>query len=525
MALMMHFPSMLGKFVHRLPILSQLTLVLFAGVSHGTTFQLERVVDGLNSPTCVTQAPGDTNSLYIVEGIVTNAPGLRLGRILKRDLSAQTNSVFLDLSAMPGASNNNSLHQLEFHPQFQGNGKFYITYQFRTLTSGLIAARLDEYRVTNGAPVFERKILQHHINQNGAHAVDHPFFRPGGDSNHLYVTAGDGGPEANRADYLTNRAQDLSYTYGKLLRIDVSDGLDDYPGDTNRNFGIPAINTSVTNPPGRLGEVIASGFRNPWRASFDALTGDLYIGDNGFHTCEEVDFIKADVIVPVSVAIPDFGWPTYEGLFKPPPDANSFIDGLPEITNSLKPIIARTAAVLPSEIGGGPGDGDDSVIGGYVYRGPITEFYGKYIYGDWSAQRVYACEFDRDTEPALFGGTNVTDFTNITAMLEATLPGADINSVVSFYADHTGDLYIVDYNGEVFKVVAVDETPILSQLEFANEQFSLSVDGATGRPYVVEASSNLLDWAALNTNASPFTNVDAETGNFEYRFYRARYQP
>ena len=509
---------------------ASLALVFAAQPVLGATFKLTRIAEGLTFPTCVTQSPGDTNSLYIVEGIVTNSPDNKLGRILKRDLTAGTNSVFLDLSVLAGANNQNSFHQLEFHPQFETNGKFYITFQFRTLTSGLITARLDEYRVTNGAPVFQRTLLRHQINANGAHAIDHPFFRPGGDPNHLYVTTGDGGPEANRADYLTNRAQNLSYTYGKLLRVDVGDGLDDYPADTNKNFGIPAINTAVTNPPGRLGEVIASGFRNPWRASFDPLTGDLYIGDNGFHTQEEVDFIKADWIFPASTVIPDFGWPTYEGLFKPPPDANSFIDALPESTNSIKPIIARTAAILPSEIGGGPGDGDDSVIGGHVYRGPITELYGRYIYGDWSAQRVYACEFDRNTDPTAFNGTNVTSFTNITALLEATLPGADINSVVSFYADAAGDLYLVDYGtgpgtGEIFKLVAVSVVPSLDQAAFSEGVFSFVVNGATRENYVVEASTNLHEWTPVFTNAAPFTNIDSGASLLPTRFYRARYEP
>src|ERR1041385_477266 len=273
------------------PALALVFVVISPRAVSAAGFRLLRLTDNLTFPSCLTQAPGDTNSLYIVENVVTNSPNNKSGRILRHDLSTGSNTVFLDLSATPGANNNNGLHQLAFHPLYSTNGKFYITHQFRTGTSGLITARLDEYRVTNGAPVFQRTLLQHQINTSGAHAIDHPFFRPGGNPDHLYVTAGDGGPEAGSSGYTTNRAQNLGATYGKLLRLDVADGFDAYPADTNRNFGIPAINISATNPPGRAGEVIASGFRNPWLASFDPLTGDLYIGDNGFHTCEEVDFL------------------------------------------------------------------------------------------------------------------------------------------------------------------------------------------------------------------------------------------
>jgi glucose/arabinose dehydrogenase len=513
-------------------------LALFSFHTFAATYKLESVASGLVFPSCVTQAPGDSNAIYIVENVVTNSPNNKLGRILRRDLIAQTNSVFLDLSAMPGANNNNGLHQLEFHPGYTTNGKFYITYQFRAASSGLITARLDEYRVTNGTPTFQRMLLQHQINTSGAHAIDRPFFRPGGDPNHLYITAGDGGPEANSSGYTTNRAQNLGFTYGKLLRVDVTDGLDAYPADTNKNFGIPAINISATNPPGRLGEVIASGFRNPWRACFDPLTGDLYIGDNGFHTCEEVDFLKADLIYPVSVVIPDYGWPATEGIFNPVPSANAFVQSQPTNTGSIYPIIARTAANLDPGVditGDGipdaHGDGDDSVIGGCLYRGPIAEFYGKYIYGDYVAGHVYACDFDRDTSPALFNGHNVSNFTDITTNLEATLPGADINSPTGFYADAAGDLYLVKYgtsaagSGEIFKLVAVPLTPVLASPEYADGQFSVVVNGATGESYAVEVSTNLIDWTGLATNAAPFTNFEPISPEASYRFYRARHQP
>src|SRR6185503_3042496 len=244
-----------------------------------------------------------------------------------------------------------------------------------------------------------------------------------------------------------------------------------------------------------------------------------YIGDNGFHTCEEVDFIRSEWIYPVSTNLPDYGWPAREGIFAPVPSANSFVRGLPTNTGSLYPIIARTAANLDANVDitgdGVPdahGDGDDSVIGGCVYRGPVGEFYGKYIYADFVGGRVYCCAFNRDTNPALFSGSNVTGFAEIRATLEATLPGAVLDSVVSFYADAAGDLYLANYGssagaGAVYKLVAVPP-PALGRPEFGNNQFSFVVTGAIGESYVVEVSTNLQQWSATATNSGIFTNVD-----------------
>jgi len=231
---------------------------------------------------------------------------------------------------------------------------------------------------------------------------------------------------------------------------------------------------------------------------------------------------------------PDHGWPAIEGIFAPVPSANTFVRSLPTNTGAIYPIIARTAANLDPNVditGDGipdaHGDGDDSVIGGCVYRGAIAGFYGKYIYADFVAQRVYSCDFDRTTDPALFNGHNVSNFTEITAQLEATLPGADLNSIASFYTDASNDLYLVDYGatagtGEIFKLVAVPLVPVLSDPAYVGNQFSFVVNGAAGEMYAVEVSSNLLNWIGLATNVAPFTNVQPVDAETPQTFYRAR---
>jgi glucose/arabinose dehydrogenase len=629
--------------------------VLFGtGMALAGTFRLERVAAGLNGPTCMETAPGDLHAIYIAE--YTSAANV-LGRILRRDLVTHSNVVFLDLSGVVAANSFNGLLQFAFHPGYQTNGKLYVTYQFRVGSNPRVG-RLAEYKVMAGVPTFQRIILEHDL--NAGHSINMPFFRPGGEPDHLFVITGDGGPEAGSTGYTVNRAQNLATTWGKLLRMDVADGLDDYPADPRKNFGIPSANTSVTNPPGRLGEVIASGFRNPWRASFDSVTGDLYIGDNGFHTAEEENFIKADVFYPVSASIPDYGWPAFEGIYHPVPSANAFVQNLPTNTGALFPIISRTAAVLDAGVdvtGDGlpdaTGDGDDSAIAGYVYRGPVAELYGKYIYADYQAQRVYLCAFDRNTPSSSYNGSNVTGFTNITAWLESTLPGADLNSIVSFHESPSGDLYIVDMDGEIFAIVPVPgnddfgnafplvgptivtngssvgatleggepfhagdtnapsvwlqwtapgsgmttltltnrsgpqfdsllsvytggsvsqlatnvshhggtngsqvvfncvagetyriavagagrtfgqfdlalhygQTPVLTSVSLQSEGFQFLVTGTPGVAYVIEASTNLLDWSSVATNVAVFTNLDASFDSFPRRFFRARYSP
>ncbi len=493
-------------------------------------FRLERVIGGLNYPVAVAQAPGETHAIYIAELVVgdANQRSSRLGRILRYDLLAKTTNVFLDLSTLVAPNGFNSLLHFAFHPDYGTNGKFYVAYQFIGTTN---TARLAEYKVIAGMPIFQRTILEHDIVNGSGHVINMALFKPGGDPNHLYITVGDGALQASAAAYLTNRPQNLAFNYGKILRVDVSDGLDDYPGDPRKNFGIPAINTAAIDPSGRNGEVIASGFRNPWRAGFDPLYGDLYVGDNGMDSAEEVDFIKENVFYPASVEIPDYGWPATEAIYSPVPGANAFVQSLPANPASIFPILSRTHATLPAGFNV-PKDGDNSVIGGVVYRGPITEFYGKYIYADFVAARIYRFEFDRSTGPTLFHGNNVANLTEISTQLKATLPGAILNKPVSFYADTVGDLYIVEYGlnsaakkGIVYKVVAVPLTPTLSQSTYTGGQFRVAVTGAAGEQYAVEMSTNLLDWTVTATEKSPFIHTDTTAASAPYRFYRARHKP
>jgi glucose/arabinose dehydrogenase len=407
-------------------------------VVHGRTFALERLATGLQQPTYVTQAPGDNNNVYFVERtsvVAGNAKG-GLGKIWKFDLTTRTKSLFLDFQ--PGSntvSNDSGLLTINFHPDFQTNGKFYVT---TAADPQPVTNRLLEYRMVGGVPTFQKTVLQYSNNQGSFHTIDSVLFKPnavGAERNYMYVTTGDGGPQANNAAYV-NRAQDLNQIYGKVLRIDVTDGADAYPADPLKNYDIPSINSFPGAPP-KLGEVIASGLRNPFRATFDRANGDTYIGDVGFNDMEEIDFIKHETQVPLSPMF-DFGWPKREGTqinndaFGFVSEANPGLIAGPK-GNSIDPIITRT-----------PATGDNSITGGYVYRGPVSELQGKYIFADYVAGKVYSMNFDRNTDPTTFNGTNFTNFQDVTALWESLiLGGGDLMRISSFGEDNAGNLYLV----------------------------------------------------------------------------------
>jgi glucose/arabinose dehydrogenase len=406
----------------RLPILAPV-LALFVCLSNAYgAFRIVPIKTGLNQPTHVAQAPGDTSSVYIMERITPGSP-TTMGRILKHDLATGTSSTFFNFSNVgTGISQDSGLLTMAFHPDFQTNGKFYVTL---AASSPSISNQLREYKMVGGAPVLQRTMLSY--SGTAIHTIDWIGFNPlatGAERDYLYVTTGDGGPQASQAGY-TNKAQYLDNVYGKMLRVDVTDGLDAYPADANKNYGIPAGNPYVGQA-GKLGEIIHSGFRNPWRASFDRANGDMYLGDVGFNTWEELDFIKAGTLGQ------DFGWPTKEATQQPVPGAIAGIAGPPAGTTMINPILQRGHGA------------ENSITGGFVYRGPITELQGKYIYADHIFHRINTLNFNRDIVPQNFNGNNPTNFANATTQFNTSIiGGGTLSYVTSFAEDAAGNLFIV----------------------------------------------------------------------------------
>lgn len=393
-------------------------------------FQAKRLVTGLNQPTYALQAPGDLQNLYIVQRSGTNNT---VGDIISYNFSTNTTSPFLNIGG--SLVQDGGLLGMAFHPGYETNGLFYV--------SALVGStnKLFEYKTpsTGGTPALQRTLLSYD-NPRTQHTIDWIGFKPGATSseeNYLYVTTGDGGIQANEASF-TNRGQDTSLVFGKVLRLDVNPlAADAYPADANKNFAIPSTNPFVGSNTGALGEVFATGLRNPWRASFDRETGDLYIGDVGFNSKEEVSFLKND---DGFASGKDFGWARREGTVPNPVVSHAGPQG-----SSLNPIYQVDHATNFS-----------SVTGGYVYRGPIPELQGKYLFADFVSSKIFALAFDRDTDPETFDGSSagVIEVQDITAQINALINlnggGGPVRYLVSFGEDHAGNLYLVSFGSAFF---------------------------------------------------------------------------
>jgi glucose/arabinose dehydrogenase len=352
---------------------------------------LVAVATGLSSPVLVTHAGDGSGRLFVVE---------QTGRIKIIDGGTVLATPFLDLSGSVLASGERGLLGLAFHPSYETNGKFYVDFVTK---SGDTA--INEYRVSSDPNVADRAsgrriltIAQPYSNHKGGHVA----FGPNG---YLFIGMGDGGGAGDPG----NRAQSVNTLLGKLLRIDIN-------GTTgSRPYRIPATNPYV----GRAGldEIYSRGLRNPWRWSFDRATADLWIGDVGQSRYEEIDRSTTSSGRGRGA---NYGWRVMEGrsCYSPSSGCNT--------SGKVLPVVAYNHS-----------QGDCSVIGGYVYRGPSApSLVGRYLFGDfcsgriWSIARAAAAPAGR----ALFLDTSL--------------------NITSFGEDEAGDVYVTDSAGGVRRIVA-----------------------------------------------------------------------
>ncbi|NIM20195.1 MAG: glucose sorbosone dehydrogenase [Candidatus Latescibacteria bacterium] len=332
------------------------------------------------------QDPKDgSNRLFVVE---------QAGRIIVFENSPSVNSskVFLDIRGrVNDAGNEQGLLGLAFHPSYTSNGHFYAYY------SATDSTRLSRFQVSGGDPdaadPSSEKVLlsiyQPFSNHNGGQIA----FGPDGD---LYIAVGDGG---GAGDPLEN-GQDQTSLLGSILRIDV---------DTGNPFTIPPDNPYAGNTQGFREEIYAYGLRNPWRFSFDPVTGWLWAGDVGQNAIEEVDIVESGG---------NYGWDVMEGssCFEPSSGCDQ--------TDLILPVWE-----YPHSVG-------RSITGGYVYRGTaIPELVGAYIYGDFITGKIWALRFD---------GVNPATNTE--------LIDADFN-ISSFGVDGDGEIYICAFDGKIHKLI------------------------------------------------------------------------
>lgn len=312
----------------------------------------------------------------------------------------QEADVFLDITdRVNRGGNEEGLLGLAFDPDYQGNGYFYVYYSAAEPTRSVLSRfNLDEQNTDvadPGSEVVITEVEQPYANHNAGQIA----FGPDG---YLYIALGDGG---SAGDPLGN-GQNLSTLLGSILRIDVS-GLSG-PGD----YEIPADNPFV-GIEGAREEIWAYGLRNPWRFSFDSETGRLWAGDVGQNSWEEIDIIAKGA---------NYGWNIMEGrqCYSPATGCNE--SGL-------------TLPVIEYDHSQGC-----SVTGGYVYRGDqATSLQGYYVYGDYCSGNIWALAYD---------GSVVAE--NI-LLVDSEL------SITAFGEDLTGNLYILDRQGGIYRLIETEE--------------------------------------------------------------------
>jgi glucose/arabinose dehydrogenase len=346
---------------------------------------LDLVADGFDQPIQVVD-PGDgSGRLFVVE-----QPGrihiVRDGRVVPEP--------FLDITNLVGCCGERGLLSVAFHPDYANNG--YVFVDYTDSNGGTVVAR---YRVSStdpdrADPASAKTILfidQPAANHNGGLLL----FGP--QDGYLYIGLGDGGGGNGQ------NGQDLSTLLGKILRIDIDQMTDDL------RYAIPPDNPYVDQP-GARPEIWALGLRNPWRFSFDRVTGDLWIGDVGSATYEEVNYQPA-----AGAGEENYGWDLMEGTAC---DTGGGCD----------------AFVAP--VSGFDHDEGCVITGGYVYRGStIPDLHGVYLFADYCSGRVWGL---------------VRDASNAWTRLGPIETGLRISS---FGEDASGELYIVDIQGAVYRLL------------------------------------------------------------------------
>jgi len=382
------------------PALALALAATIGGSSQADALGTTRVASGLKYPVHVA-APGGDTRLFIVE---------QNGEIKLLKNGAILPLPFLDMDFLvPNVSGGDErgLLSMAFHPNYASNRYFYVYYVNQS-QQGVVARFRTLANNPDLCDVNTRYEILQIPHEFPNHYGGYVAFGPDG---YLYISSGDGGGVGDPS----NRAQDLTDFRGKILRIDI-DGGDPY--------AIPPTNPFV-GVPGAAEEIFAYGLRNPWRISFDSATGDMWIGDVGQATKEEIDRI------PAGTSGQNFGWRLMEGSGCYNPPINCPTGGL-------------TFPVWEYE----HGDNGFSVTGGFVYRGfQHPEVFGHYFFADYVTARIWSFKYV---------GGQVTELFERTAELDP--PGAlAIGLISSFGQGPDGELYIIDRDsstqGEVYKMV------------------------------------------------------------------------
>lgn len=343
----------------------------------------------LTGLTSLRQVPGSANLFLVLHqrGIIWR---------VEKTAAGEEKTVFSDLTGEVFSERGpNGLLDVAFHPKFRENRKYYLFYQVfeeGKVTTHIVEKQFDaDFKGDSGKPP---RLLLKIVSVAEDHSGGCLQFGPDG---FLYLVMGDTGPHNDP----NGHAQNLELLLGKLLRIDV-----DHEED-GRAYAIPRDNP-FRGQAGARPEIWAYGLRNPWRFSFDRLTGDLWVADVGQDRVEEVDIVQRGK---------NYGWNIYEGF---EPFSNQYRKEGRTYTMPLFAYRRKYGA---------------SVTGGYVYRGDKrSSFYGVYICGDYVSKRIF--------------GLTQENGALKTARLLGVLPQA----LVSFSEDEVGNLYAIGYEGTIYQL-------------------------------------------------------------------------
>ncbi len=370
-------------------------------------FRVRRIATGFAFPLYITALPDGSGRMLVVQqgGLI---------RILDPATGAVAPTPFLDVSSQTTTDGERGLLGLALAPDFNATGTFYV---YMTDPAGHI--QLRRYRTLAGNrnqadPATADVIfdLAHPLTNHNGGWLD---FGPDG---MLYAALGDGGGGGDPP----NNAQNTAVLYGKMLRLDPR--ADAFPADPLRDYAIPAGNPFAGG--GGAPEIWALGLRNPFRNSFDPATGNLWIADVGEGAREEIDLMRP------GDSGANFGWRIMEGT--------AVFNGTPN--GSLVPPVAEYLH------GNGPRQGN-VVTGGHVYRGPVEALQGNYFFADFAIPNLWSIPVARVSL-----GTTIPSAQFALRNAAFTPTAGAITRVSSFGVDPAGNLYIVDFDGEIFRVEA-----------------------------------------------------------------------
>lgn len=386
-------------------------------------------------PTAIENAGDSSNRLFILQ---------QSGQVLIYNNGELLNTPFLDIEDRVSCCRDRGLLGIAFHPQYSENGQFYVNYtntEFNTVISRFTVSN-DPDRADLDSEEVLLTVAQPFSNHNGGQLA----FGP---DDYLYIGLGDGG---SAGDPL-NTAQDPTTLLGKMLRIDVDNGIP---------YSIPTDNPFVSDEQ-TLGEIWAIGLRNPFRYSFDRITGDLFIADVGEDAIEEINFHAIN-----SDSGENYGWRLMEGsqCFDPADNCN---DG-----SLTLPVVEYNHSA-----------GRCSITGGYRYRGTqVPDLIDYYVYADFCTGEIFGAAPNNDSVWTQH------------VLLDTNL------DISTFGQNEAGELFVADINGGIYQLIAPlaisPASGIYLQSQFMDVGIALRLPGVTVLSFIADlsgsdVSSNLQD--------------------------------